>query len=308
MPSPSRVALVVVLVVAAVTGAVLVIAGDDDGGDEDRLEIEVSQEQLLDDLARMRQYERVMGSPRPRQDAEGVLFRAVVDEGPMVSLESDGRVVYVLDRTVTSSTDDYRSLRLDEEGTQRLADTVFDALLERGAEEDTGVGVFHGGGFFNVAPAPIGARLADLSWLEEHVVEPLGPWVPEELSIEAHPPLPAPPSPLRAEDPFAPWPLDVRVDELPHRVVDHPYGERLAICLVGDQAAKVFALLTGVNHAYLRVDDGRRWELNVDVHSPGYRLHGSACESEATQRWRTEMPTWATEPSSQPDGADPRQP
>jgi hypothetical protein len=39
----------------------------------------------------------------------------------------------------------------------------------------------------------------------------------------------------------------------------------------------VFALLTGVNHAYLREDDGREWELEVRPHFPGYRLVGDPC-------------------------------
>jgi hypothetical protein len=277
VPSPSRVALVVVLVAAVVSGVVLLLA-DHGGDDEGPIEVEVSQEQLREDLDRVREYERALQPPRPRPDVEGVLFRAVVDDGPMVSLESDGRVVSVLDRTVTSSTDDYRSLRLSSEGTQVFADAVFDALLEAG-DEDTGVAVFHGGSFVHPARRDLVARLQDLSWLAPHVVEPPGPWVPHELSIEAHPPLPAPPSPVRADAPFARWPLDVRIEELPHQLVDHPYGERRAICLVGEEAAMVFRLLTGVNHAYLRVDDGQRWELNVTVHSPGYRLHGSACEA-----------------------------
>ena len=252
-----------------------VIAGDD--GRDDPAPQWVAEARVDEITESLRRNGALRDRPRsPVSGDDGVLFRAVLPDGVMVSLEEDGRVVYVLDTTVTSSTEDYESLRLDGEGTTRVRALVFDALLE--PDEETGVSVFHGGGRVNPAPASLGPRLADLSWLGQHVVEPLGPWVPEELSIEAHPPLPAPPSPLGADAPFAPWPLDVRVDELPHRVVDHPYGERRAICLAGEEAARLFTLLTGVNHAYLRVDDGQRWELNVTVHSPGYRLHGSACE------------------------------
>ena len=40
----------------------------------------------------------------------------------------------------------------------------------------------------------------------------------------------------------------------------------------------VFALLTGVNRASLRVDDGAAWELEVRPHMPGYRLVGDPCQ------------------------------
>ena len=45
--------------------------------------------------------------------------------------------------------------------------------------------------------------------------------------------------------------------------------------------APVFALLTGVNHAHLGVDDGTPWELDVRPHYPGYRLASDPCPDQA---------------------------
>ena len=60
---------------------------------------------------------------------------------------------------------------------------------------------------------------------------------------------------------------------------ENAYGEReLAICLRGKDARTVWReLFTGENTAYLRVDDGRRWELTASVSLPGYALHDSPC-------------------------------
>jgi hypothetical protein len=58
------------------------------------------------------------------------------------------------------------------------------------------------------------------------------------------------------------------------------YGEqRLALCLRGRDAERVWrSLFTGENTSRLRVDDGRRWELDASVVLPGYVLYGSPCE------------------------------
>jgi hypothetical protein len=60
-----------------------------------------------------------------------------------------------------------------------------------------------------------------------------------------------------------------------------PYGlPEQQLCLRGRDAARVFDLLDpGVNTAWLRVDDGRRWEVNVEVVLPAYVTLGNPCGS-----------------------------
>lgn len=76
------------------------------------------------------------------------------------------------------------------------------------------------------------------------------------------------------------------MEELAFGERDDAYGEqRLALCLRGRDAARVWRrLFTGENTAYLRVDDGRRWELNASVLLPGYVLHGSPCDGATVVR------------------------
>jgi hypothetical protein len=88
----------------------------------------------------------------------------------------------------------------------------------------------------------------------------------------------SPRSGVGPETPSARWPLDRSIEELAIGTMPDAYGEGdLVLCLAGDQVAPVFALLTGVNHASLRVDDGKEWELDVRPHYPGYRLAGDPC-------------------------------
>ncbi len=49
------------------------------------------------------------------------------------------------------------------------------------------------------------------------------------------------------------------------------------MCLTGDQVAPVWELLTGVNNAYLRVDDGTEWELAYMFNWPGYGQRRDPC-------------------------------
>lgn len=83
------------------------------------------------------------------------------------------------------------------------------------------------------------------------------------------------------DEPFAEWPLGQGIRDLSHGTAPNPYGEpEEQLCLRGRQAAKVFALLEpGVNTAWLRVDDGRRWEVTVHVVLPAYSLIGNPCEA-----------------------------
>ncbi len=95
-------------------------------------------------------------------------------------------------------------------------------------------------------------------------------WVPPAIGFLAGPPERSARSPLTDADPFAPWRLDRGVRELAAGTAENAYGEkRLSLCLVGRDAAIVWRhLFTGVNTAYLRVDDGRRWELQSSVVPP----------------------------------------
>jgi hypothetical protein len=209
---------------------------------------------------------------------DGVRFRADLSDGSgrsMVSLETNGRVVYVWDTSVFSDTRDYQSLRLDPDGTVALANEVIESLLDQ--PSGAGIPISNDGTHVGTARPALADRLRDLSWLAAHIIEPLAPWIPEELSLAAHVPRASPPSPLRPDDPFATWPLATPIDQLAHSLVEGPYGTDRAICLTGDDVGPVFALLTGVNTAYLRIDDGRRWELTVTVLSPGWQPWASAC-------------------------------
>lgn len=106
------------------------------------------------------------------------------------------------------------------------------------------------------------------------------PWSPYAIGFLAGPPDRTGRSPLGPGDPFRRWPLQRGVEELAFGQMDNAYGEpRLALCLRGRQAARVWRrLFTGENTAYLRVDDGRRWELNASVVLPGYVVYGSPCD------------------------------
>ena len=89
---------------------------------------------------------------------------------------------------------------------------------------------------------------------------------------------PSPRSGLRPDAPFNPWPYDRPVEAMARGTQVDPYGEEeVVVCLSGAEVFPLFSLMTGVNHAYLRVDDGRRWEVNVQPRTPGYRLYGDPC-------------------------------
>jgi hypothetical protein len=105
-------------------------------------------------------------------------------------------------------------------------------------------------------------------------------WVPRAIGFLAGPPERSARSPLGADDPFAPWPLDRGIRALASGTAENAYGEkRLSLCLVGRDASVVWRrLFTGVNTAYLRVDDGRRWELQASVVLPDYVGYGTPCD------------------------------
>lgn len=220
-----------------------------------------------------------------------------------LTIEDDGRVVRVTDTTVFSSTDDYTSLRLSRAGVMRVlaeVTTLFPAALD---DLDGGATIsptdraarLEVGGLMVASMDRLGQtdgytpeqlawrersgrlieRLTDLAWLGEDVVEPEAPWVPDSMTVLAG--SISPRSGLPPGAPFAPWPLEP-IEELATGTARNAYDELdLVICLEGDDVKPVFELLTGVNHAYLRVDDGMEWELNVRPHRPNYGLVGDPC-------------------------------
>jgi hypothetical protein len=119
-------------------------------------------------------------------------------------------------------------------------------------------------------------RIEDLGWLGDAIVEPEAEWVPESMTVLAGS---LSPGSVAGPDPAsAAWPLDRSIEDLAVGASLDPGGEeRLVLCLTGDEVAPVFALLTGLNHASLRVDGGTAWELDVRPHYPGYRLAGDPC-------------------------------
>lgn len=220
---------------------------------------------------------------------DGSVVRIVLTEGPgaqrMVSLTADGRMVSVADTSVFMSRRDLTTWRLTR---TQLATAL-------GALDAAGVRTSEPGAFGEEAGAPyasvffepgrvVGGTDPQLVDTVRAVVEPpargVRPWSPYAIGFLAGPPDRTGRSPLGAEDRFRRWPLERGVEELASGEMDNAYGEpRLALCLRGRQAARVWrSLFTGENTAYLRVDDGRRWELNASVVLPGYVLYGSPCD------------------------------
>jgi hypothetical protein len=221
-----------------------------------------------------------------------------------VTIQDDGRVIRVTDTTVFSSTRDYTSLRLDHSGILRVLGMTEPLLPAHRQDLDGGAGVspvdrsawLEVGDAITLSMDRIGqtdgytseqrawrARfgevleaIKDLSWLDDAIVEPESPWIPSSMTVLARPM--SSETGVGPESSPAPWPLDRSIGELAIGTTpDADVQEDLVLCLTGDQVAPVFALLTGVNHAHLRVVDGKEWELDVRPHYPGYRLAGDPC-------------------------------
>jgi hypothetical protein len=225
-------------------------------------------------------------------------------EGLHLTIQDDGRVIRVTDRSVFSSTRDYTSLRLDPAGIIRVLQMMERLLPADRADLDGGAGVsptdrsawLEVGDALALSMDRIGQtdgytpedrawrarfagvieRLEDLTWLGEAIIEPESPWIPSSMTVLAGPVSPR--SGLGPGTAFAPWPLDRTIEELAVGTTRNAYDEeRLILCLTADQVGPVFALLTGVNRAYLPVDDGKEWELSLEPHYPGYRLASDPC-------------------------------
>ena len=229
----------------------------------------------------------------------------LLDPGELhMTIQDDGRVIRVTDRSVFSSTDDYTSLRLSQTGILRVLEMMEELLPTARDDLDGGAGVsptdrsawLEVGDDIVLSMDRIGqtdgytgqqqarrtsfgellGRIDDLSWLGEDILEPEAAWIPSSMTVLAG--SVSARSGLDPDSAFAPWPLDRSIEELAVGTMRDPNGaEELVLCLTGDEVPPVFALLTGVNHAYLRVDDGREWELDVRPHYPGYRLVSDPC-------------------------------
>ena len=207
----------------------------------------------------------------------------------MYSFADDGTVVRVADTSITMSRDDLT--------TWRLPPPQLGAVL--GALDALGVREATPGDFGDASVRPY-TPSGNVSWGEGRVIGGDDPrlmntlsavteppkhgvrrWVPRAIGFLAGPPERSARSPLDADAPFARWPLNRGIRELATGTAENAYGERrLSLCLLGKDAARVWRnLFTGVNTAYLRVDDGRRWELQSSVVLPDYVAYGSPCSS-----------------------------
>lgn len=226
-------------------------------------------------------------------DADGTVVRIGIDEetprSGWFSFHADGTVVRVADSSVFIDRGDLTRWRI----TQVQLATVLgalDALGVRAAEADD----FGDGSVSGIGPS------GSVSWDQGRVIEGsderlmdvlyavteppahgVRPWTPTSIGFLAGRPDRTARSPLTDKDPFAPWPLEQGIRELATGTARNAYDEeKLALCLVGRDAARVWRrLFTGVNTAYLRVDDGRRWELQSTVGLPGRPGYASTCLS-----------------------------
>lgn len=251
--------------------------------------------------------------PRIEPDTEGVLFRLSITGGwqlpeppaRRISLEADGSLVRAINPNVYASTESFMVMRLSPKGVERIAALVEESgLLGKRHLVDGGEGVsptdvsatlwLGGSAWLNMdrigetngftepeqearaAFEEIIAKLDDPYWLGEDILSDWEPWVPERLTVLAGDVSAR--SGLPTGSPFVDWPLSAGIEELASTTTTNAYDEiELALCLEGDQVGPVWALLTGVNNAYLRVDDGRRWELTYLLSTPGYRLYSDPC-------------------------------
>ena len=205
----------------------------------------------------------------------------------MYSFADDGTVVRVADTSVTMSREDLTAWRLSRPQLETVLGAL-DALGVREAEP----------GSFGDATVRRYTPSGNVSWARGRVIggddqrlmdtlyavtEPpargVRPWIPTTIGFLAGRPDRSPRSPLTRADPFARWPLQQNMRELSTGTARNAYDEeKLAVCLVGRDAARVWRkLFTGVNTAYLRVDDGRRWELQATVGLPGYPAFANPC-------------------------------
>ncbi|MGH3330630.1 MAG: hypothetical protein ACRDPJ_04905 [Nocardioidaceae bacterium] len=240
-------------------------------------------------------------------DVNGVVLRVDVHEGydrsEIVSFAQDGTVVRAAETNVYASVDDYTTWRIDQAGLQRVL-RAFDELDVRVATPGTlgdgtvspdnktvtlwmgdrvlsaSVPMHHSSVIQAERLWKLANRVIVPDWHGSHVVEAPRPWVPSLVGVRASGPKPRSPVPgaampcdvadaaTRSSNVLCRWPLDRPVAVM---------GEEF--CLEGDDARKVFAMLTpGRNSAHVYADDGHDvWDLHLNVHLPAYYLLSSPC-------------------------------
>jgi len=203
------------------------------------------------------------------------------------TLGADGSVVRVADRTVFMDRGDLTAWRMPTAELERLLRRLeasgvrTEPSVDLDPNPDPGP-VVHIGYWtqgverYLAAPGPEASAVAlEMTARPDSGVRR---WVPHDIGFLAGPPDHTPRSPLGPQDPFAPWPLATGVRGLAMGRLPNAYEEqKLAVCLHGRAARRAWTLFTGVNTAYLRVDDGRRWELQSFVTTPGYRMLQGPC-------------------------------
>jgi hypothetical protein len=231
---------------------------------------------------------------------EGLLARISLNDrvgSRQLSLAPDGTVVLVADTSVSAGRDDYRTWRLslgglgdvllslDDAGVRTTEPGGFGRGMVGSGSRSLGIVFGHGsvtsGSDEHPAFEPLwdlADSLMDPDRYGDALVSGPRPWAPTAVGISAGPP----DRTGRAPDglgPFRSWPLARTIREVTGgRKIENSYGEpEWATCLRGSQARRVFATLDGRNTAYLRYDDGSRWEVTVTVVTPGYALLGSPC-------------------------------
>jgi hypothetical protein len=237
----------------------------------------------------------VLGAPRYLDGwpvgADGIVVRIDLHgDAPaagMYSFADDGTVVRAADTSVTMSREDLTTWTLS----RLQLETVLGALDALGVREAEP-------GSFGDATVRRYTPSGNVSWDTGRVIggddqrlmetlyavtEPpahgVRRWTPTAIGFLAGRPNRTARSPLSDEDPFARWPLQRGIRELATGTARNAYDEeKLALCVIGRDAARVWRhLFTGVNTAYLRVDDGRKWELQSSVVLPDYAAYGSPC-------------------------------
>lgn len=234
-------------------------------------------------------------STRIRPDEDGVLFTVTKYLAPdefRISVEHNGRVVMVSDRSVHATSEDYVTLTLSDEDVAHLVALVEDSGLLGHTEANRQFGEFdgvpgyaisYGGGFVLGLHGPpeapgldateIKARrqfhqlfseLSDWSWMKEQALNGPEPFVPESLVVTFS----RTTSPENTD-----WPFNVSPTELAN-------GGEDRFCLTDDDAAELWMALGDLTvfGMVVSVDNGR-WSLDISPGSPGYQLYGETCTS-----------------------------
>lgn len=225
-------------------------------------------------------------------DSEGVLVRIEIHDrfgGGRLSLEADGRVVLVHDSSVLATRDAFVTWTVTPRALARASSALGRTGILEAEPGDFGEGSVQQGsrsvGIFR-DPMVISAseesprfppvwravrHLADPAWWGDGLVSGPEPFVPDEISLVFSPPEDANPYPM------ATWPFDETIEQMGEPATGLP-GE-LAVCLRGDDAARLWASLPSGQVGVFRWADGSAtWSARVDVTTPGYRLYGGGCD------------------------------